>query len=38
MRLRGAGPQLAAQAGHRLAGVVIQHPGALILKSAMPDL
>lgn len=38
MRLRGAGPQLAAQAGHRLAGVVIQHPGALILKSAMPEL
>jgi 2-dehydro-3-deoxygluconokinase len=38
MRLRGAGPVLAAQAGHRLASTVIQHAGALIARSAMPVL
>lgn len=37
-RLRGGSPTQAAQAGHRLASVVIQHPGALIAKSAMPSL
>jgi 2-dehydro-3-deoxygluconokinase len=36
MRLRGYGPLQAAEAGHRLASVVIQHPGALIPDSAMP--
>ena len=36
MRLRGRGPAEAAQAGHRLASAVIQHPGALIPDSAMP--
>ena len=38
MRLRGGSPTQAAHAGHRLASVVIQHPGALIAKSAMPTL
>jgi 2-dehydro-3-deoxygluconokinase len=36
VRLRGGSPILAAEAGHRLASVVIQYPGALILRSAMP--
>jgi len=35
-RLKGAGPVEAAEAGHRLASLVIQHPGALIPKSVMP--
>lgn len=35
-RLKGASPQEAAEAGHRLASRVIQHPGALIPKSVMP--
>ncbi|EPN70270.1 2-dehydro-3-deoxygluconokinase, partial [Pseudomonas syringae pv. actinidiae ICMP 19079] len=35
-RLMGERPQQAAEAGHRLAAVVIQHPGALIEKSFMP--
>jgi 2-dehydro-3-deoxygluconokinase len=35
-RLRGGSPQEAAQAGHRLASLVIQHPGALIPRSVMP--
>jgi 2-dehydro-3-deoxygluconokinase len=35
-RLKGASPQEAAEAGHRLASLVIQHPGALIPKSVMP--
>jgi 2-dehydro-3-deoxygluconokinase len=35
-RLRGGSPQEAAEAGHRLASLVIQHPGALIPRSAMP--
>jgi 2-dehydro-3-deoxygluconokinase len=38
MRLRGGSPVVAAEAGHRLASVVIQHSGALIVKSAMPAL
>jgi 2-dehydro-3-deoxygluconokinase len=38
MRLRGASPVEAAHAGHRLASLVIQHPGALIPASAMPSL
>ncbi|MEE5093223.1 sugar kinase [Pseudomonas alliivorans] len=36
-RLKGEHPQQAAEAGHRLAGVVIQHPGALVPKSVMPQ-
>ncbi|MEB0042080.1 MULTISPECIES: sugar kinase [unclassified Pseudomonas] len=35
-RLKGGSPEQAAQAGHRLASLVIQHPGALIPKSVMP--
>lgn len=35
-RLKGASPQEAAEAGHRLASLVIQHPGALIPKNVMP--
>lgn len=35
-RLRGAGPVQAAQAGHRLAGAVVGHPGAIIPRHAMP--
>jgi len=35
-RLTGAGPVEAARAGHRLAGVVVCHPGAIIPRSAMP--
>jgi 2-dehydro-3-deoxygluconokinase len=35
-RLAGADPVEAAQAGHRLAGVVVCHPGAIIPRSAMP--
>jgi 2-dehydro-3-deoxygluconokinase len=35
-RLAGAGPVEAARAGHRLAGVVVCHPGAIIPRSAMP--
>ena len=35
-RLRGANPIEAAGAGHRLAGVVVCHPGAIIPRSAMP--
>jgi 2-dehydro-3-deoxygluconokinase len=36
-RLRGGGPHEAAEAGHRLASLVIQHPGALIPRSVMPN-
>ncbi|HXR01194.1 MAG TPA: sugar kinase [Pseudomonas sp.] len=36
-RLRGASSQQAADAGHRLASLVIQHPGAVIPRSAMPS-
>ena len=35
-RLVGADPVEAARAGHRLAGVVVCHPGAIIPRSAMP--
>jgi 2-dehydro-3-deoxygluconokinase len=35
-RLAGAEPIDAARAGHRLAGVVVCHPGAIIPKKAMP--
>jgi len=36
-RLKGASPEGAAHAGHKLASLVIQHPGALIPKSVMPE-
>ena len=35
-RLQGADPLEAARAGHRLAGVVVCHPGAIIPRAAMP--
>jgi 2-dehydro-3-deoxygluconokinase len=35
-RLSGADPSEAARAGHRLAGVVVCYPGAIIPRSAMP--
>ena len=35
-RLVGAEPVEAARAGHRLGGVVVCHPGAIIPRSAMP--
>ncbi len=35
-RLRGEAPAAAARAGHRLAAVVITHPGAIIPREAMP--
>jgi 2-dehydro-3-deoxygluconokinase len=35
-RLSGAEPVEAAQAGHRLGGVVVCYPGAIIPRSAMP--
>ena len=35
-RLAGGDPLEAARAGHRLAGVVVCHPGAIIPRSAMP--
>jgi 2-dehydro-3-deoxygluconokinase len=35
-RLAGAEPVEAARMGHRLAGVVVCHPGAIIPRSAMP--
>jgi 2-dehydro-3-deoxygluconokinase len=35
-RLLGADPLEAARAGHRLAGVVVCHPGAIIPRAAMP--
>jgi 2-dehydro-3-deoxygluconokinase len=35
-RLAGAPPAEAARAGHRLAGVVVCYPGAIIPRSAMP--
>lgn len=34
-RLRGAAPAEAAEDGHRLAGLVVQYPGAIIPRSAM---
>jgi 2-dehydro-3-deoxygluconokinase len=36
-RLAGVEPEAAARAGHRLAGRVVCHPGAIIPRSAMPD-
>jgi 2-dehydro-3-deoxygluconokinase len=36
-RLGGADPVAAARAGHRLAGAVVCHRGAIIPKTAMPD-
>jgi 2-dehydro-3-deoxygluconokinase len=36
-RLEGAAPEAAARAGHRLAGAVVCHPGAIIPRSAMPE-
>jgi 2-dehydro-3-deoxygluconokinase len=36
-RLAGAAPPEAARAGHRLAGAVVQHPGAIIPPAAMPS-
>jgi len=35
-RLSGVGPEDAARAGHRLAGVVVCYPGAIIPRYAMP--
>lgn len=35
-RLRGADPIAAAAAGHRLAGIVVGHRGAIIPRAAMP--
>ncbi|RVU20595.1 sugar kinase [Methylobacterium oryzihabitans] len=37
-RLTGRDPVAAARAGHRLAGAVIGHRGAVIPRAAMPDL
>ena len=37
-RLRGGQPEKAAHWAHRLAGTVIQHPGALIPLQAMPNM
>jgi 2-dehydro-3-deoxygluconokinase len=36
-RLAGAEPADAARCGHRLAGAVVQHRGAIIPRAAMPD-
>jgi len=36
-RLRGADPIEAARIGHRLAGVVVCHPGAIIPRAEMPS-
>ena len=37
-RIAGMKPEQAASQGHRLAGAVIQHRGAIMPRSAMPDL
>lgn len=37
-RLNGCAPVSAARAGHRLAGTVVCHPGAIIPRAAMPDI
>jgi len=37
-RLQGGTPDVAARWGHRLAATVIQHPGALIPRAAMPAM
>jgi 2-dehydro-3-deoxygluconokinase len=36
-RLAGAEPREAARDGHRLAGAVVRHPGAIIPRASMPD-
>src|SRR5262249_20906722 len=36
-RLSGVEPVDAARAGHRLAGIVVCHPGAIIPRAAMPE-
>jgi 2-dehydro-3-deoxygluconokinase len=36
-RLFGVAPLEAARAGHRLAGAVVRHPGAIIPRASMPD-
>jgi 2-dehydro-3-deoxygluconokinase len=36
-RIGGASPIDAARAGHRLAGIVIMTPGAIIAREAMPQ-
>jgi len=36
-RLAGVEPREAARAGHRLAGAVVRHPGAIIPRASMPD-
>jgi hypothetical protein len=36
MRLTGVPPVVAARAANRMAGVVIQHPGAIIPADVMP--
>ena len=35
-RLAGGGPAAAAASGHRLAGAVVSHRGAIIPRDAMP--
>ena len=37
-RRSGADPEMAARAGHRLAGTVIRYRGAIIPRDAMPDI
>ncbi|MGH6814775.1 MAG: PfkB family carbohydrate kinase, partial [Hyphomicrobiaceae bacterium] len=37
-RLQGKDPVAAARAGHRLAGAVVQHRGAIVPRAAMPDM
>ncbi|MFO1047379.1 MAG: sugar kinase [Geminicoccaceae bacterium] len=37
-RLKGAAPAVAARSGHRLAGEVVRHRGAIIPREAMPAL
>lgn len=37
-RLAGRGPVAAALAGHRLAGIVVRHRGAIIPRNAMPAM
>ena len=37
VRLSGVAPREAAYAGHRLAGAVVRHPGAIIPRAAMPS-
>jgi 2-dehydro-3-deoxygluconokinase len=37
-RLRGAAPEVAALAGHDLAGIVVGHPGAIVPRWSIDDL